>query len=73
MTEPKIETKNNWNDIFTDVSNKQVQIFDKTDKEIFKIDALIGIIISLFIPLVAVIFVIMVATNNWYFRTKGKE
>ncbi|MDD3647522.1 MAG: hypothetical protein PHS44_03435 [Candidatus Dojkabacteria bacterium] len=67
------KTKNDWGDLFRDISSKMLVVKDKAGKVIFELDLVITFIVAILIPALALIFVILVATDNWNFETRMKE
>ncbi|MBU0976012.1 MAG: hypothetical protein ABIE03_02845 [Patescibacteria group bacterium] len=66
------KTKNNWGGLFTEVSSKILVIKNKEGKVVFEIDLIIALLIALFILALAFIFIVLVATDTWYFETRMK-
>ena len=74
MAEAKKASKNNWSELFTDIGNNVLVIKNSNSKaEVFKLDVIVAIIIALFFTILALVFIILVATDNWYFEIEKKN
>ncbi|MCA9383249.1 hypothetical protein KC909_02685, partial [Candidatus Dojkabacteria bacterium] len=60
--------------LFTDIGNNVLVIKNSNSKaEVFKLDVIVAIIIALFFTILALVFIILVATDNWYFEIEKKN
>lgn len=71
--ENKKTSKNDWGDLFTNVTNKVLVIKDKSGKVVFELDLVLAFILALFVNVLALIFILLVLMGNWTFETRMKD